>query len=125
MSESILIIGNSLIHEGKHEELKSAMDEYVEFVKANEPQIIAFNVYLNTEGTQVTVLQLHPNSESAEFHTKIAGPFFSRFLDLITMSGLYIYGNPSPSLLKQIQDIKLTSSATVVVNEIHAGFERF
>ena len=60
MSENIVIVGCSEIREGKLEELKAAMNNLVELVKAKEPQIIAYNVYLNKNGTQLTVLQVHP-----------------------------------------------------------------
>ena len=56
MSENIIIIGCSEIREGKLEALKAAMNNLVELVKAKEPQIIADNVSLNENGTQLTVL---------------------------------------------------------------------
>ena len=39
---NIVIVGCSEIREGKLEELKAAMNDLVELVKAKEPQIIAY-----------------------------------------------------------------------------------
>jgi hypothetical protein len=52
MSEPILYVDTSEIREGKLEELKTAMNELVEFVETNEPGLIAYNVYLNEDGSQ-------------------------------------------------------------------------
>jgi hypothetical protein len=54
MSEPILYVDTSEIREGKLEELKTAMKELVEFVETNEPRLIAYNVYLNDDGNQMT-----------------------------------------------------------------------
>ncbi len=74
MSEPIIIIDSSEVREGKLDDLKAAMKDLVKFAEANEPEMIAYNVYLSEDGRQVTVLQVHPNSASAEFHMKVAGP---------------------------------------------------
>jgi hypothetical protein len=102
------------------------MKELVKFVEANEPEIIAYNVYLCEDGTRVTVFQVHPDSASAEFHMKVAGPAFARFIEFIKMSGIDIYGRPSQSLLDRLRlKAQMLGSGTVVVHELHAGFSRF
>ena len=80
MSEPIVYIDTSEIRAGKLEELKTAMKELVKFVEANEPRLIAYNVYLEEDGTRMTVVHLHPDSASLEFHMKVAGPAFPKFV---------------------------------------------
>ena len=92
MSKTIIIIDSSEVNEGKLEDLKTSMNELVEFAKMNEPNMIAYDVYFNEDGTQMTVLQVHPDSASAEFHMKISGSRFSRFVEFVKMSGIDIYG---------------------------------
>jgi quinol monooxygenase YgiN len=126
MSEPIVFIDSSEIREGKLEELKTAINELVEFVEANEPQPIAYNVYLQEDGTRMTVVQVHPDSASMEFHMKVAGPAFPRFVEFVRMSAMDIYGKPSDDLLEQMrQKAKMLGNASVVVHELHAGFARF
>ncbi|MHB8841212.1 MAG: antibiotic biosynthesis monooxygenase [Candidatus Aquicultor sp.] len=126
MAESIVIIDSSEIHEGKLEELKTAMVELAEFAEANEPNTIAYNVYLNEDGTQVTVFQVHPDSASAEFHMKVAGPAFRKFAEFIKLLRIDIYGKPSQELLERLkQKAQMLGSETAVVHELHAGFARF
>ncbi|HZD60432.1 MAG TPA: hypothetical protein VE439_08295 [Anaerolineae bacterium] len=126
MSESIVIIDVSEISEGKLEEVKAAMNELAEFAEANEPNTIAYNVYLNEDSSQVTVFQVHPDSASAEFHMNVAGPAFRKFTELLQLLRIDIYGKPSQELLERLrQKAQLLGSETVAVHELHAGFARF
>ena len=125
MSEPIIYIDRSEVREGKLSELKSATKELAEFVAAIEPRIIAYRVYLNDAGTQMTVLHIHPDSESLQFHMEVAGPAFARFKDLIRLSGIDIYGAPSePLRQKLVEKAQLLGSGTVNVQEFRAGFAR-
>lgn len=126
MPEPIVIIDSSEILNGKLEKVKLAMNELVKYVKENEPNLIAYNVYINEDSTMVTVFQVHPDSESAEFHTKVAGPLFSNFVDFIKMRGMDIYGKPSQILMERmLLKAKMLGSKNVVVHELHAGFNRY
>jgi hypothetical protein len=126
MSEPIVFIDSSEIREGKLDELKAAIADLVEFVETSEPHPIAYNVYLNEAGTRMTVVQIHPDSASVEFHMEVAGPAFTRFVELIELSTMDVYGKPSDALLEQLrQKVRMLGTATVIVHELHAGFARF
>lgn len=126
MSEPIIIIDSSEIREGKLEDLMAAIKELVEFVKTNEPKMIAYNFYLSEDGNRMTVIQVHPDSASAEFHMEVAGFAFPKFVESIKMSGIDIYGRTSQGLLERLRlKAKMLGSGTVVVHELHAGFARF
>jgi len=45
----------------------------VEFVHTQEPRVIAFNEYVNAEGTEVAVVQVHSDADSMVFHTGTIG----------------------------------------------------
>jgi hypothetical protein len=45
-------------------------------VQANEPQLLAYNVYFSDDGTRMSVLHINPNSASLERHMNVAGPKF-------------------------------------------------
>ncbi len=125
MSDSIIVIDSSEILEGKLEELKTALEELVEFVEANEADPIAYNVYFDEDGTRMTVLQIHPNSAAMEFHMRVAGPVFRKFTEMVKLSRVDFYGRPSEAVLEQMrQKAQLLGDAPVVVNELHAGFVR-
>ncbi len=126
MSEPIVYIDCSEIREGKLEELKTAIIELVELVEANEPRLIAYNVYLTEDGTRMTVLHVHPDSASLEFHMKVAGPAFPKFAEFIKLLTIDVYGKPSDNLVEQMrQKAQLLGNGTVLVHGLHAGFVRF
>ena len=125
MAENILIEEACFdIREGKLGKVTAAMNEVVESIKTKEPRIIFYNAYINEEGTQLTVLQAHPDSASVEFHIEVTEPAFTKMAKCITLSSLDIYGTPSQSLQDKLQRTKLTSRVTVIGHELSAGFSR-
>ena len=74
----------------------------------------------------MSVVHLHRDSASLEYHMDVAGPAFARFVDLVTMQSIHIYGDPSESVLAQLQDkARLLGTGRVFVHAHHAGFSRF
>lgn len=126
MSDAIVYVDTSDVREGALEDLKAAIKEMVEFVDANEPRLIAYNVYFSDDGTRMTVVHVHPDSASLEYHMEVAGPIFRQFVELVTLSSIHIYGEPSEKLLKQLYEkARLLGRGAVVVDALHAGFTRF
>jgi quinol monooxygenase YgiN len=126
MSDAIVYVDTSDVREGAREELKAAVKELVDFVDANEPRLIAYNVYFSDDGTEMTVVHVHPDSASLEFHLEVAGPVFRKFVELVTLSSIHIYGEPSEKVLKQVREkAQLLGRGAVVVTSLHAGFTRF
>ena len=125
MSEPLISLDTSLIRDGRLDELKEAVAELVEFVRSNEPRPIAYEVYLDEAGSRMTVVQVHPDSASMEYHMTVAGPAFAGFAELITLSTLDVYGKPSEELLELLRrKVQMLGDATVVVHDLQAGFAR-
>jgi hypothetical protein len=126
MSAPLVYIDTCEVREGALEELKIAIAELVELIETNEPQLIAYNVYLSDGGDQMTVIHLHSDSASLEYHMEVGGPAFRRFADLITLSSIRLYGEPSERALRLLQDkARSLGSGQVIVHSLHAGFSRF
>jgi hypothetical protein len=126
MSDAIVYVDTSDVREGALEELKTAMKELVDFVEANEPRLMAYNVYFSDDGTKMTVVHVHPDSASLEYHMEVAGLAFRRFVELVTLSSIHIYGEPSEKLLQQSREkARLLGHGDLVVDALHAGFSRF
>jgi quinol monooxygenase YgiN len=126
MSEPIIYIDNSEIREGKLDELKAAIKDLVEFVEANEPQLIAYNVYFSEDGTRMTVLHVNRDPESLAFHMKVGGPQFPKLAGFIKMLTIDVYGKINDDLLEQLrQKAQMLGSGVVRAHELQAGFARF
>jgi hypothetical protein len=125
MPNVILYVDVSEVREGALEELQLGMKRLVEFVEANEPQLIAYNVYFSEDGTTMTVASVHPDSASVEYHLEVAGPLFREFVELVDLSSIHIYGESSEKVVESAQaKARLLGQGTVVVVPLHAGFTR-
>jgi hypothetical protein len=125
MSEPIVYIDTSEIREGKLEELKSAMNELIKLVETSEPRLIAYNVYFNEEDTRMAVVHVHRDSASLEFHMKVAGPAFPKFVQLIKLLSIDVYGNLTDDLLERMrQKARMLGNGTVLMHKLHGGFAR-
>ncbi len=126
MSAPLVYVDTSRVRQGALEELKGAIDELVAFIEANEPQLLAYNVYLSDDGAEITVTHIHSDPASLDFHMDVAGPAFSRFADLIDMQSITVYGEPSDNARKQLREkAELLGSGKVFVQSQQAGFTRF
>ena len=122
----LIYVDTSDVHDGAHDELRRAISALVGFVESNEPKLIAYNVYLSGDGGQMTVLQVHADSASLEYHMEVAGPVFRKLVDLVTVSSIRVYGEPSEKALRQLNDkARLFGCPNVIVHRLHAGFTRF
>jgi hypothetical protein len=128
MSNAIVYVDTAEVREGALEELKTAIKELVDFVDANVPRLIGYNVYLSDDGARMTVVHVHPESASLEYLMEVAGPVFRQFVELVTLSSIHLYGEPSEKVLKQLHEkARLLGRGAVVVevDALHAGFTRF
>jgi hypothetical protein len=125
MLEPVVIIDSSRVREGRLEDLRASMADLAHFAESQEPRTIAYGVYLNEESSIMTVLQVHPDSASAEFHMDVAAPIFSRLTGLVTLEGIDVYGRPSEGLLSRLRrKAEMLGGERVGVHDLHAGFVR-
>jgi hypothetical protein len=121
----IVYIDTSTIREGKLEELEAAMKHLAAFVEANVPQLISYGFFLDQDSTQMTVVAVHPDSASLEFHMDVGGDEFRQFADLIDLSRIEVYGVVSDAVLERLhRKARMLGGGTVAVHELHAGFAR-
>jgi predicted metallo-beta-lactamase superfamily hydrolase len=104
MSAPLVYIGTYTIKNERLEEAKQRLGELVDLVETNEPRLIAFHVYLNQQGSKISVVQVHPDSDSMEFHLKIVSEHLtSAFEYLETTESEQLYGAPSETLAEMLQ----------------------
>ena len=71
------------------------------------------------------MVHAHPDSESLEYRMEVAGPVFRRFVELVTLSSIHIYGEPSEKVLRQSHEkARMLGRDAVVADSLHAGFTR-
>jgi hypothetical protein len=85
MSQALAYVDTSEVRDGAFEELKGAMRELAEFVEENEPQLMSHDVYFSEDGRQMTVIRVHADPASVDYHMDVPARRFGRFTDLVTL----------------------------------------
>ena len=122
MSEPLIVVLNYSIKPGKEEEARKRIAEHVDFVETNVPRMIAFHMYLNEDGDRLSIVQVHPDSASLEFHMQVNAKHFATAFDwLDTSLGQQFFGPISDALAAELAKWDETYTH-VPVHE--AGFTR-
>lgn len=125
MSHPIVYVDTSKVRKGHLEQLEVAMKHLAVFVEENMPRLISYGFYLDDERTEMTVVAVHPDSASLEFHLDVGRDEFRKFADLIQLSRIDVYGRVSEAVLDRLhRKAEMLGSGRVVVHELYAGFAR-
>jgi hypothetical protein len=126
MSEPFIFIGTHTIREGKLQDFKQSCGELVEVVEAKEPRLIAFNLYVNEDGSEVSVVQVHPDADSMLFHMQVARDHISEAYQstLEKTERIDIYGEPSDAVLETIRQLAGSGVPLSVKTHHLGGFTR-
>jgi len=131
MSKPLIFISTWKIREGRLEDYKQFAKEFMEHVKAREPQLIAFNMYFNEDETEMTSIQVHPDTASMDFHMQVLAKVIGQDMiewinraDFLEPKHIEIYGTPSAKLLEADQQL-VDAGIPRSVKPLHfAGFTR-
>jgi quinol monooxygenase YgiN len=126
MSEPFIFIGTHAIREGKLEDFRKQWLELVEVVEAKEPRLIAFNAYVSEDGTEVTVVQVHPDADSMGFHMQVARDHISQAYQSVLeeTKRIEVYGSPSDAVLETIRQLAGSGVPLSVNVNYLGGFTR-
>ncbi|MCU1468523.1 MAG: hypothetical protein JWM72_4451 [Actinomycetia bacterium] len=94
----------------------------IEFVKTHEPRVIAFNEYVNEDGTEVAVVQVHPDADSMAFHMEIiaerAATAYAETVDATT--SIQVFGTPSNAIVELLRR-QAGAGVPLNVKPLHLG----
>jgi hypothetical protein len=96
-----IFIATNRLKPGKLDEETKRVPGLVDFVHANEPRLIAFNEYVDADGTEVAVVQVHPDADSMAFHMEtIAERAASAYADTIdATTSIQVFGTPDGAVI--------------------------
>jgi hypothetical protein len=126
MAQPIIYIDRSRVVEGQFERLKRGIRALVAFVQNREPRLISYGFYLDEARRRMTVIAIHPDAASLEYHMEVAGPEFRKLKDLVELTEIEVYGPMSDAALVAIREKArmLGTGEKVGVLEAEAGFAR-
>jgi len=105
MAGPFIFIATNRLKPGKVEAERHRVPGLVDFIAAHEPRLIAFNEYVNDEGTEVAVVQVHPDAASFEFHMGAVRERASRAYEdtLDATTGIQVFGAPTQGILEMLR----------------------
>jgi quinol monooxygenase YgiN len=103
MAGPFVYIGTTTIKPGQLDVARKRLAELVDFVETNEPRMIAFHCYLDEDHSKLTVVQVHPDSASMEFHMEVNAKHFATAFDYLdTTVNEQLYGTISDALAAEL-----------------------
>jgi hypothetical protein len=122
VSGPFIFIATNRLKPGKLDDERARVPGLVEFIEANEPQLLAFNEYADDEGTEVAVVQVHPNADSMAFHMRVvaerAATAYAETVEATT--NIQVFGAPSDAVLDMLRR-QAGAAVAVRVKPVHLG----
>lgn len=105
MSGPFIFIATNRLKPGKLDEERARVPGLVDFIEANEPRLIAFNEYVNEEGTEVAVVQVHRDADSMALLMEVvaerAATAYAETVDATT--NIQVFGTPSNAVVEVLR----------------------
>jgi len=96
---ALVFIGKHAIQDGKTEIAKEATCELVSFIEDHHPRFMHFEFFFSEDGSEMTVVQIHPDEESLALHMDLARERIMR--GVVEFLGetkeIQIFGDTSPA----------------------------
>jgi hypothetical protein len=122
MSGPFIFIATNRLKPGKLAEETERVPGLVDFVAANEPRVIAFNEYANEAGTEVAVVQIHPDADSMAFHMGVIAER-ARAAYAVTVeatTSIQVFGMPSTEVLEMLER-QAGAGVPLTIKQSHLG----
>jgi hypothetical protein len=122
MSGPFIFVATNRLRAGRFEDEQRRALELCEFLEANEPRLIAFNEYSNDEGTEVSVVQVHPDTDSMAFHMEVVRERAERaYMETLeSTTSIQVFGTPTDAILEMLAR-SAGSGVPVSVTPHHLG----
>jgi hypothetical protein len=105
VASPFIFIATNRLKPGKLDAERARVPGLANFVEANEPRVMAFNEYVNEDGSEVAVVQVHPDAESMAFHMEViadrAATAYAETVDVTT--SIQVFGTPSNAVLEMLR----------------------
>ena len=121
----VVYIDTSTVRDGKLDECKAAVRHLARFIEENMPRVTSYGVFFDDDRRRMTVVALHPDSASLEYHMQVGAAEFQKFTGLIDLLRIDVYGPITPSVRERLHaKARMLGSEVVDVHDYHAGFAR-
>jgi len=122
MPGPFIFIATNRLTDGAFGAEQQRVPELVRFVEAHEPQLIAFHEYVNEDHSQVSVVQIHPDAASMEFHMQAVADHARQAYaqTLAATTGIQVFGTPTGNILRMLRQ-QAGSGVPLSIRPLHLG----
>jgi hypothetical protein len=122
MSSPFIFIATNRLKPGAYEAERHRVPGLVDSIEAGEPRLLAFNEYIDAAHSEVTVVQVHPDTASMEFHMNLVGEratkAYAETLDATTQ--IQVFGTPSHAVVETLR-VQAGAGVPLTVHAEHLG----
>jgi hypothetical protein len=125
MAEPLIFVNSYAIKEGELDAYKDAVPDWLQFLETNHPRMLHFGAYINEAGTEVTVVQVHPDAESMDYQLKLIDGEVQKWAEYIEWDGMNVLvcGTPSEATIEGMRKTA-GSGIPVSIKRPLGGFSR-
>ena len=105
MSGPLVYISTHRVKEGQGEAALQNARRVADLVREREPQMIAFDIFLNDDGTELTTTQVHPDVASMYTHMGVIREHIEHFNDYLEPQRIGVYGEGTEAFLEDLRAI--------------------
>jgi hypothetical protein len=120
MPGPIVFVGTHRIHQDKLDIAKKASADLAEFVRENHPRVLHFEIYIDDETREMTVIQIHPDEESLMLHMELAGDRLARAYEFLDTVAVRIFANATEAF----KEAAMGGRENVMFERPYTGFSR-
>jgi hypothetical protein len=126
MAGPFIFIATNRLKPGKLDAERNRVPGLSEFIEANEPRLIGFHEYADEAGTEVAVVQVHPDADSFEFHMGVVRERASRAYEetLDATTSIQVFGTPTQAILEMLNRATGPGVSVSVKRHHLGGFTR-
>jgi hypothetical protein len=125
MDGPFIFVATHRIKDGKLDEFKEDARSLAAAVEEQEPQLLAFTMFLSEDETETTVVQVHPDADSMLRHMEVAEAHIRHSTDeQLETKAIQIYGPPNDAVLGMITQLTQAGVPISVKPTPLAGFTR-
>ena len=122
MPGPFIFIATNKLKPGAFEAEQHRVRDLCRFLDASEPRLIAFHEYANEDRTEVSVVQVHPDAASMEFHLGVVRDRAERAYNetLDATASIQVFGAPSHPILAMLR-VQAGAGVPTTVRPLHLG----
>ena len=125
MAGPFIFVSRYKLKPGKLESYKEWVTGLCAYVESKEPRMIAFNLYLDREGSSVTGVQVHPDAASMQSHMQVVRDYIMKaYGDFLESPDLMLVCGVSGAALEMIRQMTPPEVTISAMPQHIGGFTR-